>query len=79
MSGENPRILCVDDDLPVLRLLEDMLTPRHFDVIKAENADQALEKFSKNRIDIVLTDIMMPAVQGSISLKRSTPFLPRRR
>jgi signal transduction histidine kinase len=76
MSGENPRILCVDDDLPVLKLLEDMLAPRHFDVIKAENAEQALERFSNNRIDIVLTDIMMPAVSGIDLLEKIHAFSP---
>jgi signal transduction histidine kinase len=64
MSGKNPTVLCVDDDPPVLWLLEDMLVPRHFDIIKAENAEQALERFRNNRIDIVLTDIMMPVVSG---------------
>lgn len=76
MTGENPRILCVDDDLPVLKLLEDMLAPGHFDVIKAENAEQALERFSNNRIDIVLTDIMMPAVSGIDLLEKIHAFSP---
>ncbi len=64
MPGENPTILCVDDDPRILGFLGDVLVPRHFDIVKAENAGQALESFRNNRIDVVLTDIMMPVVSG---------------
>ncbi len=76
MSGENPTVLCVDDEPPVLRLLEDVLRPRQFDIIKAETAEQALEKFDSNSIDIVLTDIMMPVVSGIDLLEKIHDLSP---
>ncbi|SPP99705.1 putative Sporulation kinase A [Candidatus Sulfobium mesophilum] len=76
MSGENPTILCVDDEPPVLRLLEDALKPKQFDIVKAETAEQALEKFDSSRIDIVLTDIIMPVVSGIDLLEKIHALSP---
>jgi signal transduction histidine kinase len=76
MAGENARVLCVDDEPPILRLLGDILVPKHFDVIQAENAEQALQKFRSVRIDIVLTDIMMPGDSGIDLLEKIQALSP---
>lgn len=64
MHEENPVILCVDDDPMVLVFLGDALVSKHLEIVKAGNAEQALEIFRNHRIDVVLTDIMMPGVSG---------------
>ncbi len=57
-------ILVVDDD-PVSRtLLERLLTKEGFHVISAENGEQALNIFKKQYIPIILTDWIMPKMNG---------------
>jgi len=55
-------ILCVDDDPVNLKLLEAILTPKGYNVIKAENGFDALK--SVRRADLVILDVMMPGMDG---------------
>jgi signal transduction histidine kinase len=64
MNKPMARILCVDDEPQNLSLLEAMLFPRGYDVIKAVNGPEALEKIRTERIDICLLDVMMPGMDG---------------
>ena len=59
-----PLILIVDDDLRNLRLLEALLIPLGYDVIKASSGKEALSIVKKVDIDLVLLDIMMPQMDG---------------
>lgn len=62
--NNKPRILCVDDEPANLKLLEALLAPRGYDVIKAENGSEALEKINESSVDIILLDVMMPVMNG---------------
>lgn len=64
MLEQKPRILCVDDEPSNLKLLEAMLEPRGYEVVRAENGEQAIEKIMEGKIDLVLLDVMMPQVNG---------------
>lgn len=64
MNTQKPRILCVDDEPLNLKLLEAMLVPRGYEVIKAVNGTEALEKISEQGADIVLLDVLMPGMNG---------------
>jgi len=64
MNDLKPRILCVDDEPMNLGLLEAMLPPRGFEVVTASNGLEALEKIQRERVDIVLLDVMMPGMNG---------------
>lgn len=57
-------------------LLEDVLASRNFDIIKAQTAEQALERFNTSRVDVVLTDIMMPGVSGIDLLEKIRVLSP---
>ncbi|MBI5848902.1 MAG: response regulator [Nitrospirae bacterium] len=59
-----PQILCLDDEPKNLKLYEAMLLPNEFEVIKAENGPEALELISKEKIDLILLDVMMPGMDG---------------
>jgi response regulator RpfG family c-di-GMP phosphodiesterase len=63
MLTTKPRILCVDDEPVNLKLLEAFLVPRGYEVIKALNGKDALERIIEN-IDLVLLDVMMPEMNG---------------
>lgn len=58
------RVLVVDDILANVKLLEARLQVEYFDVLSAFSGAQALEILSRERIDVVLLDVMMPGMDG---------------
>jgi DNA-binding response OmpR family regulator len=69
MASENkPRILVVDDDRSLLRLLTEMLKTK-YDVMTAEDGEQALNILASENFDCVLLDVMMPVMNGYDALK----------
>ncbi len=64
MTATKPRILCVDDEPGILKFLDAVLAPKGYEVIKAENGEEALEKLKKKGIDLVISDVKMPKVDG---------------
>ncbi len=57
-------VLVVDDDQRILSLVKDYLTTRGFTVLTADNGSQALEVFQREAVDLVLTDLAMPGLNG---------------
>jgi CheY-like chemotaxis protein len=57
-------VLVVDDEYGITNLLEDVLSDEGHRVITATNGEQALERMSAERPDAVLTDYMMPVMDG---------------
>ncbi len=66
----NKRILIVDDEKPTLEMLEMLLEGYGYEVLLAENGEQALAIYEKERPPIVLTDIKMPLLDGMEVLDR---------
>ena len=64
MRYNMPRILCVDDEPLNISLLEAHLLPRGYEVVRAANGADALEKIHTERIDICLLDVIMPGIDG---------------
>lgn len=58
------RILIVDDEPMILRVLRVSLEDRGYDVMSAQNGEQALEKIETFLPDAVVTDIDMPRMTG---------------
>jgi DNA-binding NtrC family response regulator len=74
-----PVILIVDDDSSFRRVLEYQLKDAGFNVVSAADGKKALEAFSQNRIDAVLTDLDMPELSGQellIRIKQQSPDTP---
>jgi two-component system, OmpR family, alkaline phosphatase synthesis response regulator PhoP len=59
-----PRILAVDDEPNIVRLIEVNLTRHGYQVETANNGVQALEKIRASRPDLVVSDVMMPEMDG---------------
>jgi two-component system, cell cycle response regulator len=58
------RVLVVDDILANIRLLEARLTSEYFEVLTALSGREALDVLSRERVDVVLLDVMMPGMDG---------------
>ncbi len=58
------RILCVDDDLNLLRLYYDELSEAGYEVILAKDGKEAISKFDKLKPAMVIMDIRMPGMDG---------------
>jgi anti-anti-sigma factor len=63
-------ILLIDDERPTLDMLGMFLEAYGYTVLTAETGEQGLELFEANEVDIVLTDIKMPGMDGIEVLKR---------
>jgi DNA-binding response OmpR family regulator len=58
------KVLCVDDDLSLLRLYQDELSEEGYKVILAKDGREALAKFEKENPQVVVMDIRMPVMDG---------------
>jgi two-component system NtrC family sensor kinase len=63
------KILLIDDEADILRVLSMSLKVDGYDVATALNGEEGLEIFAKDKPDIVLTDIKMPGMSGIEVLK----------
>lgn len=63
MKGERGRILVVDDNENMRRLLSDILAPQH-DAILAGDGAAARAHLEESEFDVVLTDVRMPGLDG---------------
>jgi DNA-binding response OmpR family regulator len=64
-----PRILVADDDAWILRMVTTVLEKRGYVVETASDGEEALEKAIANRPDLVVTDVMMPNMDGWALIK----------
>ena len=59
------KILVVDDESRMRKLVKDFLVRKNFEVIEAENGEQAIDLFfAKKDIALIILDVMMPKMDG---------------
>jgi CheY-like chemotaxis protein len=58
------RVLIVDDDAALRRLLADAFERAGYEVTEAVNGDQALKIAKKAPVDVLITDLLMPEKEG---------------
>ncbi len=63
------RILCVEDEIEIRENVADILRDEGFEVFEAENGRKGFDMFIQERPDLVISDIMMPEVDGYSLLK----------
>jgi CheY-like chemotaxis protein len=64
------RLLVVDDDASILAMLTRYLTKQGFQVQTAPDAQEALELLGRAEFDLVITDLMMPRMDGRELVRR---------
>lgn len=67
---ETPRILVVDDAQDIRELVKDVLQRNHMDVLTAKSVSEAEACLSRDRISLILLDVMMPREDGTSFCRR---------
>src|SRR5690242_6991351 len=79
MSGENPKVLLVDDDKDLLQLIAMRLSAAGYDVTAVESGEAALASLAVSRPQVVVTDLRMQGMDGMAlfdAIHRDSPSLP---
>ena len=65
-------ILVVDDESRIRKLIKDFLHQEDYNVIEAEDGEDALNVYeeNKNKIDLIILDVMMPKFDGWSVLRK---------
>lgn len=58
------RILVIDDEVPVRRVLRKILTEAGYEVDEAPDGQAGLDRYRAQPADLVLTDLFMPGMHG---------------
>jgi DNA-binding response OmpR family regulator len=63
------KVLLIEDDEIVGRLIAQQLTFQNFEVVRASNGILAIELYLNNDIDIIISDLLLPEMSGFTALK----------
>lgn len=67
---QEKKIMVVDDEPEVIRLVRNMLGKEGYQVIEAHSGQECLDKLRKEKPDLVLLDVIMPGMDGWEVCKR---------
>ena len=70
-------ILCVDDNEQSLSIRKVMLETRGYRVVTCTSGEEALERFKMGGVDLVLTDLIMPGLDGARLIEEIKALSPR--
>jgi CheY-like chemotaxis protein len=71
---QNKRVLVIDDDEPIRRLLISVLEQQSLSVDAAANGEQAISLLTEHRYAVVLVDLLMPGIDGFAILDHLARF-----
>ena len=64
------RVLLVEDEPTLAMIIKDTLDNQEFEILLAADGEEGLAKYKELRPDIIVTDIMMPRMDGFSMVKR---------
>lgn len=70
MPPKNKKILVVEDEEPLRRVLKDILTYEGYEVLEAVNGIEGLGEALNKHPDLILLDIVMPRMDGLVMLQK---------
>lgn len=68
------RLLVVEDDMDIALMLKEYLSKEGYEILIANNGQEALKILRENHIDLVLLDVMMPIMDGHETLSKIRGF-----
>jgi CheY-like chemotaxis protein len=79
-ASQMRKALIADDDALIRAMLATELRTLGFSVVEAQNGEEALELFAKERPDVLFLDLLMPKLNGLDALKKlrgdGSPHVP---
>ncbi len=75
-ENEKKKILVIEDEEMMRNLIIDILEKQEYYVVSCENGSEGISEFQKGQFDVVITDMVMPEVDGMetiILLKKIDP------
>lgn len=64
------KILTVDDSSSIRNILTTLLTSEGYEVVEAENGEEALQQVKNKHFDLILVDYNMPGMDGIMLIKQ---------
>ena len=64
MNFSKQNVLIVEDDIETLEIMTEVFEPIFFKVYQAKDGYEAIENFQKNKIDVILCDIITPPINN---------------
>ena len=71
-----PRILIIDDEVQILKMLQQMFEREGYDTVTAPDGREGVKAYRENPTDLIITDLIMPEKEGIemiFELKREFP------
>src|SRR5690242_21493473 len=75
-GGDKKQVLIVDDEPNLRKILAAQLSRDGYDVITAEDGEQGLSMLREHHIDLVVTDLKMPKIDGMTLLREALAEQP---
>ena len=79
MSPQQRTVLIVDDDSQIVGLVERMLRPQGVKVVSAARSSEAIRVFESEPVDLLISDVMMPEMDGGKLAERLLKLRPEAR
>jgi CheY-like chemotaxis protein len=76
---EKKRILIVDDERSMRQLVAEVLGSQNYNITMADNGVEAIQQIDKAVYDLIITDYMMPEMDGlelTCKIKARYPLMP---
>lgn len=70
MASSKKKILIIEDEKPMSRALELKLTRAGYEATSENDGESGLAYLAKNRVDLILLDLIMPKLDGFAVLER---------
>jgi len=68
------RILIVEDDIHISKIIKMNLNLVHYDTAEVHNGIQALDLLQREKFDLILLDVMVPGMDGFALMERIKPY-----
>lgn len=72
-----PCILIIDDEEMIRTILKEILAPEGYEILEAQNGQIGLNLLAQHRVDLIITDIMMPEKNGFETIKELRQTHPK--